>query len=110
MKGKLHEQCIAFEVQFQYNKKECNVSSQPKEQESLCCKKIQYDKSSQKAWSRTVERIDLWITRAITIMATTDTAAEAMAAAVREIMAAMVTIITTAIMGIITIRITRMVR
>ena len=57
-----------------------------------------------------MERIDLWITRAITIMATTDTAAEAMAAAVREIMAAMVTIITTAIMGIITIRITRMAR
>ena len=26
MKGKLHEQCIAFEVQFQYNKKEFNVS------------------------------------------------------------------------------------
>ena len=25
MKGKLHEQCIAFEVQFQYNKKEFNV-------------------------------------------------------------------------------------
>jgi len=26
MKGKLHEQCIAFEVQFQYNKTEFNVS------------------------------------------------------------------------------------
>ena len=81
-----------------------------KSRKAFAVRKIQYDKSSQKAWSRTVERIDLWITRAITIMAITDTAEAAMAAAVREIMAAMETIITTAIMGIITIRITRMAR
>ena len=82
MKGKLHEQCIAFEVQFQYNKKEFNVSLRLKDQENFCRKKIiQYDKSSQTNQNLAVERIDLWITRAITITAITDTAEAAMAAA-----------------------------